>query len=406
MAYKVPFAKPCFKLAFYNFCRFSSTDTNMQQKKLALSLSSLFVAASLVGCSSDQMLLQSKVDYRGGSDNVSRNPLEVPPDLSSVAANSNYSIPKSAVLANEAQPQKNTGSVLPEYANAKLVQADGTRWLVVKGDPVKTWPEIREFWLGQGFILTQDNEVTGVMETDWLENRAALPTDFVTNLLRKVADSVISTGELDKFRTRIERGSEPGTFEIYVTHRGMREVFADGSQESTGGSTVGVQKTIWTPRPSDPELEVEMLKLMLQQFGMSKEQAAATVQSAVVQANRATLAASGNKLEVKDSFDRAWRRVGLAFDRIGYTVEDRNRAEGTFIVQRAAANIEKEKSTEYFGSLAFWRSKDGTTQTTMQQYQIKLKQELDRTVISVQPLAGGDDATSKKILQDLLLQLK
>ena len=378
----------------------------MQQKKLALYLSSLFVAASLVGCSSDQMLLQSKVDYRGGSDNLSKNPLEVPPDLTAVGANANFSVPQSAVLANEAQPQKQTGNVLPEFENAKLVQADGVRWLVVKGDPVKTWPEIRDFWLSHGFILTQENEVSGVMETDWLENRAALPTDFVTNLLRKVADSFISTGELDKYRTRIERGSEPGTIEIYVTHRGMREVFADGSQESSGGSTVGVQKTIWTPRPSDPELEVEMLKLMLQQFGMTKEQATTAVKSTTTVATRATLTDSGTKLELKDTFDRAWRRVGLAFDRIGYTVEDRNRSEGTFTVQRAAANIEKEKTTDYLGGLAFWRNKENAETNAAQQYQVSLTQELDRTMIIVRPLTGGDEATSKRILQDLLLQLK
>ncbi|WP_027467448.1 outer membrane protein assembly factor BamC [Deefgea rivuli] len=380
----------------------------MQQKKLALYLSSLFVAASLVGCSSDQMLMQSKVDYRGGSDNLSRNPLEVPPDLSAVTSNANFAVPKSAVLANEAQPQKNTGNVLPIFENAKLVQADGARWLVIKGDPVKTWPEIREFWLGHGFLLSQDNEQTGVMETDWLENRAALPTDFVTNLLRKVADSFISTGELDKFRTRMERGTEPGTLEIYITHRGMIEVFADGSQEAKGGDTATVSgKTIWTPRPSDPELEVEMLKLMLQQFGMTKEQAASTIKTAEVQTSRATLVASGSKLELADSFDRAWRRVGLAFDRIGYVVEDRNRAEGTFTIQRAAANIEKEKSTEYFSNLAFWRSKDAPKEGNLQQYQVKLKTELNRTIISVKPMSGGaDEATGKKILQDLLLQLK
>lgn len=378
----------------------------MQQKKLAVSLSSLIVVASLVGCSTDQMLLQSKVDYRGGSDNVSKNPLEVPPDLSSVASNSNYTIPKNSVLANEAQQQKSTGVVLPEYQNAKLMQADGVRWLVIKGEPSKLWPEIREFWLGNGFILTQDNETTGVMETDWLENRASLPTDFVTNLLRKVVDSAISTGELDKFRTRVERGAEPGTFEIYVTHRGMREVYADGSTESKGESSQGVQKTIWTPRASDPELEVEMLKLMLQQFGMTKEQAKKTVDTPVTQASRASLTASGNQLELQDTFDRAWRRVGLAFDRIGYTVEDRNRTDGTFTVQRAAANIGKEQSTEYFSSLAFWRKKEDKTPAVMQQYQVKLKQELDRTVVTVQAVSGTDEATSKKILQDLMMQLK
>ncbi len=379
----------------------------MQQKKIALYLSSLFVAASLVGCSSDQMLMQSKVDYRGGSDNLAKNQLEVPPDLSSVAANTNFAVPKSSVLANEVQPQKNTGDVLPLYENAKLVQADGARWLVVKGDPVTAWPEIREFWLANGFILTQDNEKTGVMETDWLENRATLPVDFVTNLLRKVADSFISTGELDKFRTRIERGTEPGTIEIYVTHRGMSEVFADGTVDSKIGTAVGNAKTIWTPRPSDPELEAEMLKLMLQQFGMTKEQAAVTIKSPVIQSSQATLVASGTKLELADSFDRSWRRVGLAFDRIGYNVEDRNRAQGTFIIKRAAANIEKEKTSEYFSKLAFWRGKEAPKEDDLGQYQVTLKEELNRTIITVKTIDGAaDDVTSKKILQDLLLQLK
>lgn len=379
----------------------------MQQKKLALYLSSLFVAASLVGCSSDQMLLQSKVDYRGGSDNLSKNPLEVPPDLTAVGANANFSVPKSAVLANEAQPQKNTGNVLPVFENAKMMQTNGARWLVIKGNPAKVWPEIREFWLSNGFLLTLDNEQTGVMETDWQENRATLPTDFVTNLLNKVSSSFVSTGELDKFRTRIEYGTEPGTVEIYITHRGMREVFADGSEESKALSSSGNSKTIWTPRPSDPELEIEMLKLILQQFGMTKEQSVTATKAAVVLPTRASIVDSGNKLELIDGFDRAWRRVGLAFDRIGYVVEDRNRQEGTFIVQRAAANIGKEQTKDYFGSLAFWRSKENAKEQVMQQYQVKLKEELDRTTITVKPLAGGaDEATGKKMLQDLLLQLK
>ncbi len=379
----------------------------MQQKKLALYLSSLFVAASLVGCSSDQMLLQSKVDYRGGSDNLSKNPLEVPPDLTAVGANANYAVPKNAVLANEVQPQKNTGNVLPVFENAKMVQANGARWLVIKGDPAKAWPELREFWLQNGFLLALDNEQTGVLETDWQENRASVTTGFLSNILNKVSSNLSSTGELDKFRTRIEYGAEPGTVEIFITHRGMREVFADGKEESRDLSAGGTSKTIWTPRPSDPELEVEMLKLMLQQLGMSKEQSDTVTKNPLELPTRATIKDSGNKLEVIDSFDRAWRRVGLAFDRIGYVIEDRNRQEGTFIVQRAAANIEKEKSKDYLGSLAFWRSKEDPKENVMQQYQVKLKVELDRTIVTVKPLSGGaDEASSKKMLQDLLLQLK
>ena len=38
-------------------------------------------------------------------------------------------------------------------------------------------------------------------------------------------------------------------------------------------------------------------------------------------------------LQVDDGFDRAWRRVGIALDRSGFTVEDRDRAQGLYFVR-------------------------------------------------------------------------
>ncbi len=38
-------------------------------------------------------------------------------------------------------------------------------------------------------------------------------------------------------------------------------------------------------------------------------------------------------LEVDDGLDRAWRRVGIALDRSGFTVEDRDRAAGLYFVR-------------------------------------------------------------------------
>jgi outer membrane protein assembly factor BamC len=162
----------------------------------------------------------------------------------------------------------------------------------------------------------------GVMETDWAENRAKIEQDFIRNLLGKVIDSVYSTAERDKFRTRLEPGSTPGTTDIFISHRGMYEIYV----------TEGKDQTKWQPRPADPELEAEMLRRLMIRLGSDEKRATEAVQAAQEKpVERATADARcrrGGTLEVEESFDRAWRRVGLALDRVGFTVEDRDRSQG------------------------------------------------------------------------------
>jgi uncharacterized lipoprotein len=66
------------------------------------------------------------------------------------------------------------------------------------------------------------------METDWAENRAKIPQDFIRQSLGKFLDSLYSTSERDKFRTRLER-TPSGETEIYISHRGMIEVYPSGN---------------------------------------------------------------------------------------------------------------------------------------------------------------------------------
>ena len=103
------------------------------------------------------------------------------------------------------------------------------------------------------------------METDWAENRAMIPSGPIRNLLGKIIDSAYSTGERDKFRTRLERGSAPGTTEIYISHRGMVEVYTSKDESST----------VWQPRPPDPELEAEFLGRLMLRFGVDDARARA-----------------------------------------------------------------------------------------------------------------------------------
>ena len=72
-------------------------------------------------------------------------------------------------------------------------------------------------------------------------------------------------------------------------------------------------------------------------------------------------------LVVNDSFDRAWRRVGLALDRVGFTVEDRDRSKGLFYVRYIdpERDLDAGKPKEsWTDKLKFWKStpKEGQPQ--------------------------------------------
>ncbi|SFN10790.1 Beta-barrel assembly machine subunit BamC [Formivibrio citricus] len=371
----------------------------------AFRLVPIVLALVLAGCSSDDLLLQRRVDYRSGSDNLSKNPLEVPPDLSAPASKSTLSLPPRATLV--AAASATASQVLPGSTKAKVVTAGGQRWLVVRGKPEKLWNEIREFWIANGFLITVDNPAVGIMETDWLENRAKLPQDALTRLLNKVSSRFASTGELDKYHVRIERGTELETTEIYVTHRGMIEAYRDDGSTQLRNTTAHVD-TIWKPRPSDPVLEADMLALMLQHFGMDEQTARATVKTPAEQLTRAELSADGKSLSVFDSYDRAWRRVGLAIERSGFVINDRDRTKGVYYVRRADTDIAKEETTNYLGKLAFWRKNDADKKLAAEklEYQLQIKQEVNRSVLTLKAKNTSDPALEKQLMDALLKQLK
>lgn len=351
---------------------------------------------------------QKKIDYKSAGKAPS---LEVPPDLSAVTADDRFSVPdanRGTATFSEynkdksANPQREGATLLPELANVRVERAGSQRWLVVKATPEQVWPVVREFWQENGFLIQTENPQTGVMETDWAENRAKIPQDMIRNVLGKVLDSLYSTAERDKFRTRLETGQEPGTTEIYISHRGMYEVIKGGD----GGT-----ETIWEPRPADPELEAEFLRRLMARFGVENARAqSAIAKGAAPQQDRATLSRTGNgaSLALNDSFDRAWRRVGLALDRVGFTVEDRDRSKGVYYVRYVdpEQDMEGKEKKGWLSKLAFWRSDDKPKSN--ERYQVKVAETGDTSQVSLMNKDGMADksATANKILNLLYEQLK
>ena len=277
--------------------------------------------------------------------------------------------------------------------DVRIERAGNQRWLVVARPADKLWQPVRDFWQENGFVLTRDQENLGLMETDWAENRAKLPQDFIRNTLGKLLDSLYSTGERDKFRTRLERNAA-GETEIYVSHRGMQEVFTSTTKE----------QTIWQPRNPDPELEAEFLRRMMVKLGVSQEQAQAQLASGALP-SKARLQETGGvarSVELDEGFDRAWRRVGLALDRTGFTVEDRDRAQGTYFVRYVEA-VAQDKDPGFLSRM-FGSSKKEAQPV---QYRVLVKSTDKLTTLSVLNAQGQPDSSApaqsilKLLAQDL-----
>jgi outer membrane protein assembly factor BamC len=382
--------------------------------------SALALAVLLAACTSNEGLFAGeKVDYRSAA--AKTRPLEVPPDLTQLARESRYQTQAGTVSAaaiaaapapTAAPGQPALSSVaLTKMGDIRIERQGQQRWLIVPQTPEQLWPQLRTFWEKNGFQLALDNPNIGVMETAWSENRAKLPKDAVRNLIGSLARNVYDTGERDLFRTRVERTAEGS--EIFISHRGAQEVYTDSMRDTT----------TWRARPTDPGLEAEFLgRLMLALSGQpdtppgaqvaTTSSATATPTSAVAAVAAAPEApararrlvdAPGAALEVDDPFDRAWRRVGLALDRGGFTVEDRDRAQGLYFVRYVDPTTAGKEEPSFFA-----RMFGATDPQVVVRYRIAVKAGGPKTTVSVLTSAGAPEAgeNGQRIVTQLVNELK
>lgn len=344
-----------------------------------LRLTALALAALLAsGCS---VLQEDRIDYKSAKQ-VST--LEVPPDLNQLSRESRYAVPGNVVTASGyqvAQPSQRMATAATQVGDVRIERAGNQRWLVVDRPADALWSPIRDFWQENGFLLSLDQENLGLMETDWAENRAKLPQDVIRSTLGKLFDSLYSTGERDKFRTRLERTASGGT-EIFISHRGMVEVYTSERDDNT----------VWQPRPADPELEAEFLRRLMVKLGVQNEQAKALLASGSVQPS-ARVATVDNRpvVQLSEGFDRAWRRVGLALDRTGFTVEDRDRSQGTYFVRYVMDEDSTPASQP--GLLSRWFGSSSSKEKTPVRYRIVVRSNDTQSTVSVLN-ANGQPETS------------
>jgi outer membrane protein assembly factor BamC len=364
-------------------------------QRLAAGGIALLIAACSSTPSGDSMVTDRRTEYRQARSVPS---LEIPPDLTSSTIDDTMKVPdiapsSSARLSDYASERAGgivrNESVLPLSKRVTLKRTGDKRWLVIDAEPEEVWEKMRDFWLSNGWLIMKEDPRLGLLETDWAENRADIPTGVVRGLFSKVIDSLYSAATRDRYRVRLERSSRPGVTELYLTHRGVEEVLEG-------------DRTIWTPRPADPELEAEMLGRLMVHLGFETMEARRQLLAGEQpRPDRARL--NGQLLLVTDPLDVAWRRTGIALDRIGFTVEDRNLAANTYFV-RYNDPLGDMREESWVDKLAFWRSDDSNGEKL---YQIVLAASGVQTTVVVKGDEGsGGGGTPARILKLLYDELR
>ncbi len=357
----------------------------------------LLVVALASGCGGNKG--RKKIDYDAAR---TLPPLEIPPGLSTLPQSSSVQSAKATYSEFEAQQQQGSkgqfAGLLPTFGNVKLERAGTQRWLVVKAEAEKLWPQMRDFIDSVGLRVVKERPEAGILESDWAENRVNIGGG-IGGFLGKLSGGT-GSGLTDKYRIRLERGEVPGTTEVYLSHRGMQQIVVASGLDPNAPLKETDILFRWKPRPSDPELEAEMLRLLMLHIGVTAPRAVAVLDAAPPPA-QATMGRSESgfpALNLFDSQERAWRRVGLSLDRIGFTVEDRDRSRWTYYIRYVDPDEDTKKK----------KRKKKKQKEAAEEYQVALKPVENGTTIEVFDQNGAPSApkTSEQILSLLYEQLK
>ena len=366
------------------------------QSKIRLLALAAGATIALAGCSSiNDLLTQEQVDYKS---TVRGDPLSLPPDLSSERISSpQYSIAggtASALAYNEAQKkaQANQGlNVLPEVAGMKVMRSGDTRWLQLNADPNQVYPRLISFWNNEGFTINRDNPQAGIIETDWAENRAKIPGNFLRRALGSIVDMVSDSGERERFTTRLERNGN--MTEVYINHQRMVETAMDRDATTFR----------WLPADEDPGLNAVMLSRLMAFLGVEEERArnavreAQAVGAAPQQVQQLLLIDGETALSSPLSADDTWRRVGDSLNRAGFTIDEANLANGSYVVRYLDTDTgEKRQAGNIFSRL--WGDHGNITPLP---YTIQVTPDAGGSKITVFNRDGAQEntTTGKRILR-------
>jgi outer membrane protein assembly factor BamC len=339
---------------------------------------------------------KKRVDYKSAAASSSESSLEVPPDLTTPQAEDRYAIPEGngenvesysdyAKGAGSQQQQGAVSNVLPPVKGVHLEHSGTQYWLVVDGPAESVWPKVKQFWQENGFTLKTDNPQAGVMETNWLENRANIPQGSIRNLLGKVFSDVYDSGLRDRYMTRLERSQDGNSTNVYITHYGMQEVLTGTDKDSSK----------WEPRPRDPDLEAAMLQMLMARLGGNTPAAATAGGEAApggAQPMLQRMSDGSTAIVLRgESFGPCWQSVETALDQAGIAVVDKDRASGVLYLRA------QKKESGILDELEFWKS----NKDSQPRIEVLVHQDDNGCMVTASADDGSTNAATRQVIDTL-----
>jgi outer membrane protein assembly factor BamC len=294
-------------------------------KKVIIIGSILFLSTS---CSTvdDLMDTTNSINYKNSN---SIKTLEFPPDLTAPEFDAAFTLPASgnvkASMVSNQRADRYSGSeinVLPASADMRIGGSGSVRWLEVDASANSLWPRLHDFWRSLGLSVIRDEPSIGIMVTEWAENKAGLPQDWLHRMLGNVLQGAFDAGTRDQYRVRLEKPGANKT-RIYLTHKGSEKIVTE----------IGVG---WELRPPKHELEAEMLNRLKAFLQGDKYSATKNIkESDASQANSLVRLVTEDGryiLQIHATYKKAWIRTGVMLERMGLNIESRKQSQGIYEV--------------------------------------------------------------------------
>jgi len=369
------------------------------KRKLPQLLATSFILVNVAGCSVVDNFVDTKNTKLNYQNNKSVKSLDFPPDLTAPEFDMAFVLPADGVASAVAMRGQANGytvdgrqiNVLPKSTNIRFGGAGATRWLDVDASAESVWPKLRDFWRSVGISVKRDEPRIGIMETEWAENRAGLPMDWLRKAVGKVFQSAYDAGTRDRYRMRIEKPSAQST-RIFLTHKGAEKMITD-------------TLTGWELRPANHELEAEILnklKAFLQGDVVGAAKRSASAGNANQVSSLASLVEQDGQpiLQIHDNYKRAWILTGIMMDRMGLIAEKRNQASGIY-------EVEYRGNDEDTAKRGFFKRLFGGRKTLLvkgENYQVHVQDAGKLSIVRITDDEGKP--LSKRLTQLVLARLK
>jgi outer membrane protein assembly factor BamC len=299
-------------------------------------------------------------------------PIRIPPELDSYTLDALYVVPAEVPVDRayflQTPPPRPLDSNVREGV---VVQSFGDRrWIVIGAEPSQVWPRMRDYWSTAQIRLGFEDPVRALMETDWLGE----------------------PGARNKYQVRIEPGLHPGNSEVYVLQ--VSESYVEDVSAPINWPTVSASLEL------EHRLLDDISLYLADRTDLYRASSVSLLAGSIVAESKASIvpSASGDTLQLRIDFDRAWSQVTQALNNADIDTVSSDRSAAVFTVLYNGSN-EGEDRPGFFARL-FGR---GDSMPTGQEFMIRLHEQESHISVEVKPVSSNEEMSAE--LGDRLIRL-